>query len=358
VHISLSFLFFSIDADANFNIGTVKLPKPVYVAGDAGGGAADGQATWHGGGTTLWLNTGARSNAHSGYPGSGVSSGGGQWTVDDGGATAAHENVHITAFGHQQVFKNVGAIVADGGTADSFIVVKGVTSHTTILLDDGNASVVYDGRGGADLTGGSGTDYIEAGPGAAGPITFTGGSGTMYMVNHSTADNVAMTGGSGSATIIGGTGRNGILTGGSGKTVITDNGVNDQIYGGSGDVAVTIHMPSAANQPSFRGLSGPRNVLSITGTPNGDEMLISKSTTLTSGVEIDHIVRNAQNNIVNLGAVGATNVTELLLNSGAGANTITVADLSGSTVQQLSLDAGQNVVDTGQTQLVSDPNNP
>ncbi|TMC40761.1 MAG: hypothetical protein E6J28_00745, partial [Chloroflexi bacterium] len=358
VHISISFLFFSINADASFNIGTIKLPKPVYLAGDAGGGAADGQATWHGGGATLWLNTGARSNAHTGYPGSGVSSGGGQWTIEHVGGTAGHENVQVTAFGHQQVFKNVGAIVAHGGTADSFIVAKGVTSHTTVQLAGGNASLVYDGRGGADLTGGSGTDYIEAGPDAAGTITFTGGSGTMYMVNHSTADNVTMTGGSGSATIIGGTGKNGALTGGSGKTVITDNGVNDQIYGGSGDIAVTIHMPSAANQPSFRGLSGPRNVLSITGTPNGDEMLIKKSTTLSNGVEIDHIIRNAQNNIVDLGVVGATNVTELILNSGAGANTITVADLSGSTVQQLSLDAGQNVVDTGQTQLVSDPNNP
>ena len=44
----IHFLFFTFSATANFDIGTVQLPKPIYLAGPSSGSSAehDGNANW------------------------------------------------------------------------------------------------------------------------------------------------------------------------------------------------------------------------------------------------------------------------------------------------------------------------
>ena len=64
VHFHISFLFFSFSATASFDIGTVQLPKPIYLAGDAGaGGFSVGESSWQANDTPLYLNMGDRAAA-------------------------------------------------------------------------------------------------------------------------------------------------------------------------------------------------------------------------------------------------------------------------------------------------------
>src|SRR6202007_2212421 len=58
------------------------------------------------------------------------------------------------------------------------------------------------------------------------------------------------------------------------------------------------------------------------------------------------------------GQLNATSIYELDIDLGAGADTLTINPLAGSNVNLVSVDLGQIVTDTGQSQLVTDPDNP
>ena len=85
--------------------------------------------------------------------------------------------------------------------------------------------------------------------------------------------------------------------------------------------------------------------LVITGTPDGDNLLVSSPASLKIKVE----------KLGGTGSIIGTNFENLDIRAGDGADTINLDYIVGSGVKFISIDAGKNVIDTLQTQIVEDP---
>ena len=165
----IHFLFFTFSATANFDIGTVQLPHPIYLAGVEGSNSSIGNSGWiTSGKAPLYLNMGSRATATTGFQGRGIGDDqqNESFTIDhitgDPNSTNG-ETVQITAFGHSQTYSHVSAIYGFGGSGDDTLIVdKGVLAPVYLDGGDGNDALMYDGSGGATLTGGSGGDVIIA----------------------------------------------------------------------------------------------------------------------------------------------------------------------------------------------------
>ena len=346
VSFSISFLFFSVSFTAHFDIGTVQLPHPIYLAGDACVPANPGcnpQAAadrdWTATATNtepIYVNVGGREdgrNLGDDQPNESV-------TIDhiSGDPTApGGEKVQITMFGHQQTFDHVTAIYASTGAGDDTIIVdRGVLSPVFLSGGDGNDTILYDGSGGATIDGGAGNDVIQIGPDAGGPIVVTGGPGQDYLTDTSSDPGVSLDGGADSDTIIGGTGAGDILSGGSGDDVIKSNGPSDTISGGSGnDTIILTSLPTGAF-PTISGGGDGGDVLAITGSAGADSVTVSKPQT---GQDLELDVTKANGQTVN-GSLKATGIHELDLNLAGGADHVTVGNLQDSSVVLTSIDTG------------------
>ena len=258
VHFHISFLFFSFSATASFDIGTVQLPKPIYLAGVQGpSGFSVGQSAWQTGGTTtpqdLYLNMGSRAAAVPGqFQGRGLGDDqpNESFTIDHISGTAGDEKIQVTAFGHSQTFMHVHAIYANGaGGDDTIIVNSGVLSPVFLYGGDGNDVLFYDGSGGATLDGGNGDDVIQIGPDAGGTIVVTGDAGTDFITDASHDPNVFISGGDDGDNIVGGFGANDTINGDGGNDVITSNGPSDHINGGAGDDTIVRNGLPTGNLP-------------------------------------------------------------------------------------------------------------
>ena len=82
VTVRIKILFVKVSKTAHFNIGTIRLPRPIFLAGDAGPDPQHvGQYDWNGG--DLYLNIGDRASING--LGSGPDEG---FTVEHVGGTA------------------------------------------------------------------------------------------------------------------------------------------------------------------------------------------------------------------------------------------------------------------------------
>src|SRR5919201_7170439 len=104
-------------------------------------------------------------------------------------------------------------------------------------------------------------------------------------------------------------------------------------------------MPATAVYPTIEGGSGT-DFLLLTASTGADNLRVSRGSD----------VRIAQ--VGNTGMVDANGIEELHLDLGAGADRLEIDPLHGSSVSIVDVDTGQIVTDTGQTQLVTDPDNP
>src|SRR5207244_11362883 len=239
VTVRIHLLFFTISKTAHFDIGTVQLPKPVYLAGGVyQGDASKGTAIWSSG--TLYMNMGSRdgpqpnagacANLTSGnckFPGRGIGDDNPNETfiIDHLGGGAGDEDIQVTGMGRHQEFDHVSSLYADGGGGnDTLIVNEGVLSPAELHGGTGDDTLIYRGSGYVKLYGEGDDDYLEVGPKAAGSIYMDGGAGNDYLLNSSDAANATMLGGGDDDILIGGTGANASLDGGAGNDEITGNG--------------------------------------------------------------------------------------------------------------------------------------
>src|SRR5262249_42545274 len=124
------------------------------------------------------------------------------------------DNLLVSAQGRTEEFDNVHAIYADGGEGnDSFIIKPGVRVPAGIRDGDGNNHLEYGGSGSASLYSGNGKNYLIGG---TGPNVLESGNGNSSLQAI----------GPGTASITVGNGDN-IIRGGSGTTTINvGNGNN------------------------------------------------------------------------------------------------------------------------------------
>ena len=342
VEVDIHILFFSFSATANFDIGTVQLPRPIFLAG-AGTSTITGSATWTA--TTnapadLYLNMGSRAEPVSGaFEGRGLAEDqiNESFTIDHVSGVAGNETVQISAFGHQQTFAHVKNIYGYGGPGNDTIVVdQGVLAAVYLDGGDGYDTLLYDGSGGATLwADGNGTpggdgdaDVIIIGPDAGGPITIWGSSGGDYIVDNSSDPGVTINGGSGSDSITGGYGAGDVLNGGGGNDLIVSRGPSDHINGGAGDDTITMNLPTTAF-PTIVG-GGGNDTLAITGTIGADSVHITHPSGYDLGIVTSH------------GSLTATGIHTLDLNTGGGADTVTVDNMQDSSVTAMTIDVGAN----------------
>ncbi|MFN9046546.1 MAG: hypothetical protein ACK5YC_00320, partial [Planctomyces sp.] len=155
--IKINLLFFDIEVSHTFTLFYVKIPRPVYLAGNA----SDTQGTGFNRGV-LYLNIGARAHMRNeaeeetnegyiiekiapdpDYPG---------------------EIVRIEAFGRGQTFRGVTGIVANGGSGYDYIEIgPGITSPVTLTGGDKRDWLMYRGSGNATFNGGDDDDEMLGG---------------------------------------------------------------------------------------------------------------------------------------------------------------------------------------------------
>ena len=395
VHIHI--LFITISATAHFDIGTIQFPKPFYLAGDQSNAQVWDSTVDDG---TLYLNTGSRAQYRQLGPSSDTDTSQGSnpsesYIIDDEGGTAASgETIKVTAFGHSQTFTGVKRIVDDASDpnnidSESLIVDPGVQVPVVFIGGPNNDNFVDDGNGYAvavdhDAASSAKTeDEFVAGPsvpaavlvggpaysnisnlsgspsflvGGAGNNQIAGGTGndTIYghaTVNYASPDSWQSYGANGWTLSLGGVQATEVAAGSvSGSDTIDGGGGNDYIDAGNGNNAVSWEVqPIAITSPYLGGqgtdylyINAPSpSFLDVTQPTAGTLQIADQSSTGTT-----------------LGNLQAQGFSDLVLNGGASANDFTIQDLGGTGIGNVTINAGQDIVPTGQTQTVNDPNNP
>ena len=339
VHFHISFLFFTFSATAHFDIGTVQLPKPIYLAGGAGCDtnsstcqpflAADLDWDANDGVTTtpepLYVNVGDRASGR----GIGEDQPDEAVTVDHISGVAGDEKVQITMFGHSQTFSHVSAIYADTGAGDDTIVVdKGVLSAVHLFGGTGDDVILYDGSGGGDIHGGDGNDIIQIGPDAGGVITVNGDGGQDYITDSSSDPTVTLSGGDDGDTIIGGLGIGEALNGDGGDDLISVNSSTDIVTGGTGNDTIVLNSLPTGSMPTISGGGDGNDVLAVHGSAGADSIHIFKPA--GADVELDSAT----------GSVTATGIHELDVSLSNGGDTAVIDNLDTSSVVLVNIDVG------------------
>ncbi len=238
----------------------------------------------------------------------------------------------------------VTKIVANAmGGEDSIIVQRGVTA--SVELDGGadDDTLNYKGSGDAKLSGGPGNDVLR------------GGSG-----------NDMLEGGDGNDTLRGGPGLDSLDGGGGDDALFGDDG-NDTLHGGAG----LDELDGGGGVDTVDGQAGddiylwqngsPVDVIADTGVSSGDEFVLAGGTTNPSGAGI---VNSNDNVILRRGAgglpevVGTTtqsfsNIEKVTLAVGSGADTITVEDLSLTSITSVGIDLGRSANDGADTVIIN-----
>ncbi len=202
IHISVSFLFFTISGTAHFTLGYIQLPQPVYLAGDNTDSMTNAQQ-WtptSGVGQPLYLNVGQ----YQSYRNIGTDATSDTYEISQVGGSAGDATIQVTAFGRTEQFSDVSSVVANwsgqdcAGGCQMFVdVAPGVTVPVTITGGPGENIIDYEGSdksGSTTIYGGSGTNIIT--DSGTGVITIDdSGAGQAGQIEHS---------GPGRATIVSG----------------------------------------------------------------------------------------------------------------------------------------------------------
>ncbi|MFN5622636.1 MAG: hypothetical protein ACK5DM_01705, partial [Planctomyces sp.] len=168
--IVINLLFTKIDVSTTFNLFYVKVPQPIYLAGNASD--TSGQGFDRG---TLYLNIGARAHMRNMSP----------FEQNEGFILTKiapdpdypGEIIRVQAFGRGQTFRGVTGIVADGGSGFDYISIgPGILSPVTLIGGDRKDWLLNSGSGDATIIGGDDDDEIKGGYGSN-TFVFTDGFG-------------------------------------------------------------------------------------------------------------------------------------------------------------------------------------
>src|SRR5439155_1579603 len=123
VKVKIDLGLFSIEKTADFKIGVLELPKPVFLAGKAGSGLTDQSWDPNTGGA-LHLNVGSRGQ----FRNIATDDNAEPFIIEQLGASQGKALIKVTAFGRSNIFDNVTNIVADFGAGnDSIRMLSGAT---------------------------------------------------------------------------------------------------------------------------------------------------------------------------------------------------------------------------------------
>ncbi len=419
VHIQI--LFITISHTASFDIGVVQFPTPFYLAGGGGQDGANSAQVWNPAANngTLYLNTGALAQYRDLGPNNGSDVFGDtyynpdgsipveSYIIDDEGPSpGGGETIKATAFGQSQTFMGVKRIVDDASDPnnvdnESLIVDQGVQvpvvfiggPNSNTFVDNGNGYAVGYGGGSKDAT--DDANDLEVGQYISSAL-LVGGPAINEITDQSSTPTY-LVGGSGNNQINGGTGTDMIYghaylapvlgpqqeedayqpTGSAwtldlstvsatdytyasssnyGSDTIVGGGGNDTIDVGFGNNALDWPLGATTGTLTFAAgndmgmgtqslyieASKSPNYISVTNPPNTSTILIADLS--SSGAT--------------MGTVQASGFTYLELDGGASSNNYTIGDLGNTGIQNVTLNAGQDIVDTGATQAVSDPSDP
>ena len=224
IHISVSFLFFTISGTAHFTLGYIQLPQPVYLGGDNTDSMQNAQQ-WtptSGQGQPLYLNVGQ----YQSYRNIGTDATSDTYEISQVGGSAGDATIQVTAFGRTEQFSDVSSVVANwsgqdcAGGCQMFVDVDpSVKVPVTITGGPGENIIDYEGSdtsGNTTIYGGSGTNIIT--DSGTGIITINdSGAGQAGQIDHA---------GPGMATIV---------SGNYGDTILTGPSATDQVSGGMGN---------------------------------------------------------------------------------------------------------------------------
>ena len=392
VTVRIKILFIRISKTVRFKIGTIQLPKQVYLAGE-GPSATVGTALWRGATTpqALYLNMGQRAQAAGDFTGRGIGDSNASeiFIIEHVGGTAGNETLRVKGMGREKTYVGVTMLYAYAGNgSDTIIVREGVLVDVHLEGGAGRDVILFSGSGNAVICGDrcSGTaagvegtpvhedddsdsstpaenddenpavndtpepgdDAIEIGLKAGGgPDTRTivvhGDGGDDYLSYLGTGS-AQLYGDDGDDVVTGGPGAD-VLDGGAGSDEITGGGGLDTIVGGIGNDVIKLGLPTAANFPRIEAGEGS-DVLIVTATDGNDNLGISDP---DGGDDIQ---------IAKLGAPDqrllANDVEELVVDLGPGADTVIVTSLHGSSVENVTINAGKVVTKLGE-HLIDDP---
>ncbi len=209
------------------------------------------------------------------------------------GDDVSGETILVSAFGQSQIISGVKRITCnDDDQGDLTINVQsGVTSDVRLAGGLGHADFTYSGKGFASLHGGKLSSTLRGGYGAN-----------------------ALVGGPGDDTIVG--------------TLSTQN----DIHGGTGSNTIVVTAPQLV---LINGGSNDPNAYTtlVLVEPQGDEV-----TSLAADIDGSVLVTVQKPDQSDQVSLDARNVSHLILDPGHGRNTVTVGDLSETSLQILDLD--------------------
>ncbi|HCP13894.1 MAG TPA: hypothetical protein DIT89_16290, partial [Planctomycetaceae bacterium] len=282
--ITINFFLFSITVSTTFNLFYVKVPRPVFLAGNE----FDSTGTAFNRGI-LYLNTGARAHMRNEA----------EEEINEGYVISRIGNdpdypgeiVRIQAFGRSQTFRGVTGIVGDLGTGHDYLEIEsGVRAPLTIMGGGGYDYLIQHGSGGVYFRGDEGPTYVNIDAGVRSDVVIYGGT---------EEDDITVEGGSPApVTILAGAGNDKIIYNGSAAALIGGGSGDDQIQGGSG-----------VNVFQFEDDFGYDTITKLGGTAEMDfsrltESIDARLTTTSTSVEAS---RNWQQ-IVGRGTINGTAV--------------------------------------------------
>ncbi|MFM8477800.1 MAG: hypothetical protein ACKOEO_18610, partial [Planctomycetaceae bacterium] len=237
--ITINFWLFSITVTTTFNLFYVKVPRPVFLGGNAG----DGGGTAFVGGV-LYLNAGPR--AHMRNESEDEANEGYVITYVDENDEGPGEILRVEAFGRRQSFRGVTGIVADMGSGNDYLEIgQGVKAPLTVFGGTGYDYLVHEGIGGLHFETGQDEATIQISQNVESAVTIIGNASREEITYLSSAPLWASLGGAddeititsahnSAATIYGGPGDDRIIYNGSGPALFAGGIGSDTIQGGTG----------------------------------------------------------------------------------------------------------------------------
>ncbi len=157
VTVRIKILFIRISKTVRFKIGTIQLPKQVYLAGE-GPSATVGTALWRGATTpqALYLNMGQRAQANGDFTGRGIGDSNASeiFIIEHVGGTAGNETLRVKGMGREKTYVGVTMLYAYAGNgSDTIIVREGVLVDVHLEGGAGRDVILFSGSGNAVICG-------------------------------------------------------------------------------------------------------------------------------------------------------------------------------------------------------------